>query len=70
MLQFLQKIGKSLVLPIAVLPIAGLMLRLGQADVISALSFIPFTELILPYFNAAGSAIFDNLPMLFALGVA
>ncbi|MGL6058193.1 MAG: PTS transporter subunit EIIC, partial [Culicoidibacterales bacterium] len=46
------------------------MLRLGQADVISALSFIPFTELILPYFNAAGSAIFDNLPMLFALGVA
>ncbi|MGL5296613.1 MAG: N-acetylglucosamine-specific PTS transporter subunit IIBC [Culicoidibacterales bacterium] len=70
MLRFLQKIGKSLVLPIAVLPIAGLMLRLGQTDVIEALSFIPFLELILPYFGAAGSAIFDNLPMLFAVGVA
>lgn len=70
MLKFLQRIGKSLVLPIAVLPIAGLMLRLGQADVISALSFIPFIDLVLPYFGAAGGAIFDNLPMLFAVGVA
>ncbi|MGL4624859.1 MAG: PTS transporter subunit EIIC [Culicoidibacterales bacterium] len=70
MLKFLQKIGKSLVLPIAVLPIAGLMLRLGQADVITALNFIPFVDQILPYFGSAGSAIFDNLPMLFAVGVA
>ncbi|MGL5346553.1 MAG: N-acetylglucosamine-specific PTS transporter subunit IIBC [Peptostreptococcaceae bacterium] len=70
MLKFLQRIGKSLVLPIAALPIAGIMLRLGQQDVIDALSFLPFLENILPYFGAAGGAIFDNLPMLFALGVA
>lgn len=70
MLKFLQRIGKSLVLPIAALPIAGIMLRLGQADVIEALSFLPFLENILPYFGAAGGAIFDNLAMLFALGVA
>ncbi|MGL6108048.1 N-acetylglucosamine-specific PTS transporter subunit IIBC [Romboutsia sp.] len=67
MVKFLQRIGKSLVLPIAALPIAGIMLRLGQPDVIDAL---PFLHNILPYFGAAGSAIFDNLPMLFALGVA
>ncbi|MGL5916687.1 MAG: PTS sugar transporter, partial [Culicoidibacterales bacterium] len=62
MLGFLQKIGKSLVLPIAILPLAGLMLRLGQADIIASLSFIPLSELILTYFGSAGSAIFDNLP--------
>lgn len=33
MLQFLQRIGKALMLPIAVLPAAGLLLRLGQEDV-------------------------------------
>ncbi|MGL4952709.1 MAG: PTS transporter subunit EIIC, partial [Culicoidibacterales bacterium] len=70
MLGFLQKIGKSLVLPIAILPLAGLMLRLGQADIIASLSFIPLSELILTYFGSAGSAIFDNLPLLFAIGVA
>ncbi|CEH34974.1 N-acetylglucosamine-specific PTS transporter subunit IIBC [Romboutsia lituseburensis] len=70
MLKFLQRIGKSLVLPIAALPIAGIMLRLGQGDVIEKLNFLPFLANILPYFGAAGSAIFDNLPMLFAIGVA
>ncbi|MGL5328448.1 MAG: N-acetylglucosamine-specific PTS transporter subunit IIBC [Peptostreptococcaceae bacterium] len=70
MVKFLQRIGKSLVLPIAALPIAGIMLRLGQTDVIEALGFLPFLENILPYFGAAGAAIFDNLAMLFALGVA
>ncbi|WP_373599382.1 N-acetylglucosamine-specific PTS transporter subunit IIBC [Paraclostridium bifermentans] len=70
MLKFLQRIGKSLMLPIASLPIAGIMLRLGQPDVISALDGIPFMQTILPFFGAAGSALFDNLPLLFALGVA
>lgn len=70
MIKFLQRIGKSLVLPIACLPIAGIMLRLGQADVIEATSFIPFLSTILPYFASAGGALFDNLPLLFALGVA
>lgn len=70
MVKFLQRIGKSLMLPIACLPIAGLMLRLGQADVIEALSFIPMAGDILPFFASAGSALFDNLALLFAIGVA
>lgn len=70
MLKFLQRIGKSLMLPIAALPIAGIMLRIGQPDVVNALGFIPFVDQILPFFGAAGGALFDNLPLLFALGVA
>lgn len=70
MLKFLQRIGKSLMLPIAALPIAGMMLRLGQPDIVDALGGIPFLQTILPFFGAAGSALFDNLPLLFALGVA
>lgn len=55
----MQIIGKSLMLPIAMLPIAGLLLRFGQADLlnISAIS-------------AAGNAIFANLPLIFALGIS
>ncbi|MBW6409413.1 N-acetylglucosamine-specific PTS transporter subunit IIBC [Clostridium weizhouense] len=70
MLKFLQRIGKSLMLPIACLPIAGIMLRIGQPDVINALSFIPFLKTILPFFASAGGALFDNLPLLFAIGVS
>lgn len=70
MLKFLQRIGKSLMLPIAALPIAGIMLRIGQPDVIKALHAVPFMSQILLFFGAAGSALFDNLPLLFALGVA
>jgi PTS system N-acetylglucosamine-specific IIC component len=55
----LQRLGRALMLPIAVLPAAGLLLRLGQPDLLG----IPFVE-------AAGAAIFDNLGLLFALGVA
>jgi len=45
-------------LPIAVLPIAGLLLRLGQPDLLD-----------IPFVAAAGAAIFDNLGLLFALGI-
>lgn len=55
----MQKLGKSLMLPIAVLPVAGLLLRLGQADLLD-----------LPYVAAAGNAVFANLGLLFAIGVA
>jgi PTS system N-acetylglucosamine-specific IIC component len=55
----LQKIGGAFMLPIAVLPIAGLLLRLGQPDL---LNFLPMA--------AAGDAIFANLGLLFAIGVA
>ncbi|MGN6280029.1 MAG: N-acetylglucosamine-specific PTS transporter subunit IIBC [Sphingomonas sp.] len=57
-LQSLQPLGRALMLPIAVLPIAGLLLRLGQPDLLD-----------IPFVAAAGSAIFDNLGLLFALGI-
>ncbi len=57
-LQSLQPLGRALMLPIAVLPIAGLLLRLGQPDLLN-----------IPFVAAAGEAIFDNLGLLFALGI-
>jgi PTS system N-acetylglucosamine-specific IIC component len=55
----LQPLGRALMLPIAVLPVAALMLRLGQADLLN-----------IGFVSAAGGAIFDNLGLLFAVGVA
>lgn len=55
----LQPLGRSLMLPIAVLPVAGLLLRIGQPDLLD-----------IPFIAAAGAAIFDNLGVLFALGIA
>ena len=54
-----QMLGRALMLPIAVLPVAGLLLRLGQPDL---LAFAPMA--------AAGDAVFANLGLLFAIGVA
>ncbi len=65
-LSALQPLGRSLMLPIAVLPVAGLMLRLGQPD----LAFVPGLGAIGPLIAAAGDAIFHNLGLLFAIGVA
>jgi N-acetylglucosamine PTS system EIICBA or EIICB component len=59
MLGFLQRIGKALMLPIAVLPAAALLLRLGQDDLLK-----------IPFMAAAGDAIFANLALLFAIGIA
>lgn len=75
MVKFLQRIGKSLMLPIACLPVAGLMLRLGQDDVINKLNqLLPFmkdfTNMVFPLFASAGDALFGNLALIFALGVA
>src|SRR5438270_6422091 len=55
----IQRLGRALMLPIAVLPVAGLLLRLGQPDVLN-----------IKMIADAGGAIFDNLPLLFAIGVA
>jgi PTS system N-acetylglucosamine-specific IIC component len=54
-----QQLGRALMLPIAVLPVAGLLLRLGQPDLMN-----------LAPIAAAGDAIFGNLGLLFAIGVA
>lgn len=59
LLASLQRVGGALMLPIAVLPIAGILLRLGQPDLLDSASMA-----------AAGGAIFDNLGLLFAAGVA
>ncbi|MFJ4715690.1 PTS transporter subunit EIIC [Streptomyces sp. NPDC088785] len=66
--QGLQKVGRSLQLPIAVLPAAGILLRLGQPDVFGddGLGW----HKVAAVFATAGSAVFDNLPMLFCIGVA
>ncbi|SDQ10272.1 PTS transporter subunit EIIC [Actinopolyspora saharensis] len=63
----LQRLGKSLMLPIAVLPAAALLLRLGQDDLIGT---IPGMADIGAVISSAGGALFDNLPLLFAIGVA
>ncbi len=55
----MQQFGRALMLPIAVLPIAGLLLRLGQPDLLD-----------LPAVAAAGQSIFANLGILFAIGIA
>src|ERR1700733_4835031 len=55
----LQPLGRALMLPIAVLPVAGLLLRLGQPDLLA-----------IPFVAAAGDAIFHNLGLIFAIGVA
>ncbi|ANE81531.1 PTS glucose transporter subunit IIBC [Mycobacterium adipatum] len=65
----LQRLGKSLMLPIAVLPAAGILLRLGQPDLLGRID----APVIGPFFqamSAAGGALFDNLALLFAVGVA
>ncbi|MFI8289716.1 PTS lactose transporter subunit IIC [Streptomyces sp. ms191] len=66
--QGLQKVGRSLQLPIAVLPAAGLLLRLGQPDVFGADGL--GWDKVASVFATAGGAVFDNLPMLFCIGVA
>src|ERR1700741_1222693 len=58
-LESLQGLGRALMLPIAVLPIAGLLLRLGQPDLLN-----------IAFLAAAGEAVFLNLGILFAIGVA
>ena len=72
----LQRIGKALMLPVAILPAAGLLLAFGtvlQGDVLQ--SYLPFIKAdgfqhVAQMMEGAGVVIFDNLPMIFALGVA
>ncbi|HVO00147.1 MAG TPA: N-acetylglucosamine-specific PTS transporter subunit IIBC [Steroidobacteraceae bacterium] len=58
-LEGLQRLGRALMLPIAVLPVAALLLRLGQPDLLD-----------IHVLAATGDAIFSNLGMVFAVGVA
>lgn len=84
MLQYLQRIGKAIMLPIAALPIAGILLGVGGAllgiaglesapavyqPLISFVS-IPAVTAILTVMKNIGDIIFGNLPVLFAVGVS
>ncbi|RJX81466.1 PTS N-acetyl-D-glucosamine transporter [Pseudomonas sp. LS-2] len=55
----LQRLGRALMLPIAILPIAGLLLRLGDSDLLD-----------IAIIHSAGNAIFSNLALIFAIGIA
>lgn len=58
-IQGLQRLGRALMLPIAILPIAGLLLRLGDTDLLD-----------IALVHDAGQAIFANLALIFAIGIA
>ncbi len=76
----LQRVGRSFMLPIAILPVAGLLLGIGSSFTNEAtlemygltgiLGEGTFLHALLLIMNAVGSVIFDNLPILFAVGVA
>src|SRR6187399_3245479 len=59
----LQKVGKCMMLPVSVLPVAGILLGVGSAN----FEWLP--DVVSQVMAAAGSAIFGNLPLLFAIGV-
>uniref|UniRef100_B0T4D2 PTS system, N-acetylglucosamine-specific IIBC subunit n=1 Tax=Caulobacter sp. (strain K31) TaxID=366602 RepID=B0T4D2_CAUSK len=73
-LEFLQPLGRALMLPIAVLPVAALLLRIGQDDLLGRAALAAMsggvTLLVANVFAAAGGAIFGNLGLIFAIGVA
>lgn len=60
----LQKIGKCMMLPVSVLPVAGILLGVGSAN------FTWLPEIVSHIMAKSGDAIFSNLPLLFAIGVA
>lgn len=76
----LQRVGRSFMLPIAILPVAGLLLELGSSFTNTTtietyglqwlLGDKTILHALLVIMNAVGSAIFDNLPLIFAVGVA
>ncbi|UQD50890.1 PTS glucose transporter subunit IICBA [Bacillus methanolicus] len=72
----LQKVGKALMLPVALLPAAGILLALGSALRNPALlDLAPFldnsgVDMVAAVMQKAGDIVFGNLPLLFAVGVA
>ncbi|MFI9553954.1 PTS transporter subunit EIIC [Nonomuraea endophytica] len=76
----LQRLGRSLMLPIAALPAAGLLMRFGQPDMLGSngpkpggladVAGFAWMSSVAAVIDAAGSALFENLPLIFAIGVA
>ena len=80
MFSVLQRVGRSFMLPIALLPVAGLLLGIGSSftnqEMLNAYNLLgilgPGTALyaVFTVMKEAGSVVFENLPILFAMGVA
>ena len=73
MMKFLQKLGKSLMLPVAVLPICGLLMGIGYALCPSTMqggSVEGLAQIIGFLLVKAGGALIDNMQILFVIGVA
>lgn len=76
----LQRVGRSFMLPIAILPVAGLLLGIGSSftnpttietyGLTGILGEGTVLNALLVIMNQVGSAVFDNLPIIFAVGVA
>jgi PTS system N-acetylglucosamine-specific IIC component len=66
----MQRIGRSLMLPVAVLPAGALLVRLGQPDMLGRENFPEFLTKIAGFMAAGGGAILDNMALLFAVGIA
>ena len=76
----LQRVGRSFMLPIAILPVAGLFLGIGGSftnetmlntyGLMGVMGPGTFIYSILTVLNAAGNVVFTNLPIIFAMGVA
>ncbi|HCT91544.1 MAG TPA: PTS glucose transporter subunit IIA [Lachnospiraceae bacterium] len=76
----LQRVGRSFMLPIAILPVAGLLLGIGSSftnettiatyGLVGILGEGTLLHALLVIMNKVGSAVFDNLPLIFAVGVA
>ncbi|MGZ2590914.1 glucose-specific PTS transporter subunit IIBC [Staphylococcus borealis] len=72
----LQRIGKALMLPVAILPAAGILLAFGNAmhneQLVSIAPWLKMDVFVMisSVMEAAGQIIFDNLPLLFAVGTA
>ena len=76
----LQRVGRSFMLPIAILPVAGLLLGIGSSftnattietyGLTAILGEGTLLHALLTIMSKVGSAVFDNLPLIFAIGVA
>ena len=74
MMRYLQKLGKALMLPVACLPICGILMGLGYASAPAVMGAAGATEgfaYVMGFFLVkAGAALIDNMALLFAIGVA
>ena len=76
----LQRVGRSFMLPIAILPVAGLLLGVGSSftnetmletyGLLGAMGPGTIIYMILTVLKQAGNIVFENLPIIFAMGVA